>query len=176
MTPGPSFPAFHSPLHFINRYPWKLSRHYIITTLMALFKRAPFMLLFHQSKCISAVQRVLFYYHHIYTLVFVHVFMCCLLLPIMLISTALRLRVKTSYNIIQLTFVAEYIVRHSVRTLPQAIAELRFKIFLFNVLLFIRAWNVKRCSRIRTSWLVCHASARKIQLCTRRMLKYIAKN
>ena len=151
MTPGPSFPAFHSPLHFINRYPWKLLQHYITTTLMALFKRAPFMLLFHQSKCISAVQRVLFYYRHIYTLVFVHVFVCCLLLPIMLISTALRLRVKTLYNIIQLTFVAEYIVRHSVRTLPQAIAELRFKIFLFNALSFLRAWNVKRCSRIRKS-------------------------
>ena len=143
---------------------------------MALFKRAPFMLLFHQSKCISDVNRRHFYYRHIYIFVFVHVFVCYLLLPNKLTSTALRLKGKTLYNIIQLTFVAEYIVRHPVRTLPQIIAELRFKIFFFNVLSFLRAWNVKRCSRIRKSWLVCHASARKIQLCTRRMLRYIAKN
>ena len=130
MTPGASFPAFHSPFHFINRYPWKLSRHYIITTLMALFKRAPFMLLFHQSKCISDVNRRHFYYRHIYIFVFVHVFVCYLLLPNKLTSTALHLKGKTLYNIIQLTFVAEYIVRHSVRPLPQAIVELRLQFFV----------------------------------------------
>jgi len=92
--------------------------------------RVPFMLVFHQSKCISAVKRMLFYYRHIYIFVFVHVFVCCLLLPNMLISTALRLRVKTLYSIIQLTFVAEYIVRHSVRPLPQAIVELRLQFFV----------------------------------------------
>jgi len=32
---------------------------------MASFVRMPFMLMFHQSKCISAIKRTLFYYFHV---------------------------------------------------------------------------------------------------------------
>jgi len=36
---------------------------------MVSFIRMPFMLVCHQSKCISAIKRILFYYRHVYILV-----------------------------------------------------------------------------------------------------------
>jgi len=42
--------------------------------LMASFRRVPFMLVFHQNKCISAIKRMLFNYRHEYILVFFHEF------------------------------------------------------------------------------------------------------
>jgi len=33
---------------------------------MVSFIRIPFMLVFHQSKCISAIERILFYHPHVY--------------------------------------------------------------------------------------------------------------
>jgi len=52
--------------------------------------RVSFMLVFHKSHCASVIKRLLFYYRHIFTFVFFHVFACSLLLPCMLTSTALR--------------------------------------------------------------------------------------
>ena len=70
--------------------------------------RVPIRLVFHQSKCISAIKRILLYYRHVYIVVFVnffhefvcsfhltHVFLCSLLLRCMLKSSALRVGVKT---------------------------------------------------------------------------------
>ena len=57
--------------------------------------RVPFMLLFHQSKCISAIKCILFYYFHKYILMHFHdVF--SLLLRYMIKFRALRVGVKTS--------------------------------------------------------------------------------
>jgi len=36
------------------------------------------MLVFHQSKCISAIKRMLFYYFHVYMFEFIQVFVCSL--------------------------------------------------------------------------------------------------
>jgi len=67
--------------------------------MMASFMRASYMLVFHQSKYISAIKRILFYYRHVYILVFFHVFMCSLLLRCMLKkSSALRVGVKTLHQ------------------------------------------------------------------------------
>jgi len=44
------------------------------------FMRVWFMLVFHPSKCISAIKRTLFNYRHIFTFVFFHSFVCFLLL------------------------------------------------------------------------------------------------
>jgi len=41
---------------------------------MASIMSVPFMLVFHQSECISAIKRMLFYYLHIYIFDFIHVF------------------------------------------------------------------------------------------------------
>jgi len=43
-----------------------------------------FMLMFHQSKCISAIKCILFYYRYAYIPVFCHVLVCSLLLRCML--------------------------------------------------------------------------------------------
>jgi len=59
-----------------------------------------FILVFHQSKCISAIKRasILFYYRHVCILVFFHVLLCSVLLRCMLKSGALRVVAKTLYN------------------------------------------------------------------------------
>jgi len=57
-----------------------------------------FMLVIRQGKCVSAIKRVLFCYHKVSIFVFFHVFLCSLLLPCMLKSTALRVEVKALYN------------------------------------------------------------------------------
>jgi len=44
------------------------------------------MLVFHQSKCISVIKRILFYYLHVYILEFIHAFVCSLSLQCMLAS------------------------------------------------------------------------------------------
>jgi len=66
---------------------------------MASFARIPFMLVFHQSKGNSAIKRILFYYLHVYILVFIDVFVCSLSLRCMLKPRALRVGVKTLYTI-----------------------------------------------------------------------------
>jgi len=58
--------------------------------------------LFHQSKCISAIKRVLFYYRHTSIFVFFHVFVCSLLLRFLIKSNALHVGVKTLHNAIKL--------------------------------------------------------------------------
>jgi len=49
---------------------------------MASIMRMPFMLVFHQSKCISAITRILSYYFHVYVFEFIHVF-CVFLITAM---------------------------------------------------------------------------------------------
>jgi len=46
--------------------------------LMVSFIRMPFMLVFHESECISAIKPILFYYRHVYILTFFHSFVCSL--------------------------------------------------------------------------------------------------
>jgi len=46
--------------------------------------RVPFMLVFHQSICISAIKRILFYYRHVYALLFSYVLVCISLMRRML--------------------------------------------------------------------------------------------
>jgi len=65
----------------------------------------PFILVFHQSKCISAIKRTLFYYFHVYIFEFIHVFVCSLSLRCMLVPRALRVGVKTLCTINQITMV-----------------------------------------------------------------------
>jgi len=47
---------------------------------MASFMRVSDMLVLHQSKCMCAIKRILFYYHRVYILVFFHVFVFFFLL------------------------------------------------------------------------------------------------
>jgi len=54
-----SFAPFHSLMHFINRCTWKSSQYYIIINMMASFMHMCLKLVFHQSKCISAIKRML---------------------------------------------------------------------------------------------------------------------
>ena len=63
---------------------------------MTSFMRVPFVLVFDQRKCISAIKRMLSYYRHLCILMFFHVFLCSLLLRHM--SIALRVVVKTLYH------------------------------------------------------------------------------
>jgi len=65
-------------MHFINRCTWKVLLCYIIIIMMASFVRLSLMLVFHKNKCVSAIKPILFNYHHIYILVFFHVFVCSL--------------------------------------------------------------------------------------------------
>jgi len=71
----------------------------MVITVMAPFMRVPFMLVeFHQSNCASAMKRMFFYYRHVPIFVFFRVFVCSLLLPCTLKSSALRVGVKALYN------------------------------------------------------------------------------
>jgi len=54
-----SFAASHSLMHFINRCTWKSSQYYIIISTMTSFMRMSQKLVFHQSKCICAIKRML---------------------------------------------------------------------------------------------------------------------
>jgi len=65
---------------FINRCNWKSLQHYIIIIVMVSFMRVPFMLVFHQSKSISAIKLIFLYYRHMCILVFFHALVCSLLL------------------------------------------------------------------------------------------------
>jgi len=71
---------------------------------MASFMRVPFMLAFHQCKCISASKRILFYYFHVCILEFIHVVVCSISLRCTLKPRVLRVGVKTLYTINQLAF------------------------------------------------------------------------
>jgi len=61
--------------------------------------RVPFMLVFHQRKCTSAIKRIPFYYFHVYIFEFIRLFACYLLLRCMLKPLARRVGVKTLYAI-----------------------------------------------------------------------------
>ena len=54
-----SFAASQTRMHFINRCTWKSSQHYIIISMMTSFMRMSQKLVFHQSKCIFAIKRIL---------------------------------------------------------------------------------------------------------------------
>ena len=54
-----SFAASHSLKHFINRCTWKSSQYYIIISRMTSFIRMSQKLVFHQSKSICAIKRIL---------------------------------------------------------------------------------------------------------------------
>jgi len=56
------------------------------------------MLVFHQSKCISATKRILFYYRHLRILVFFHVLVCTLFMQFMRKSSALRVGEQSQYS------------------------------------------------------------------------------
>ena len=58
MTFAPSQPPTPSSI-FINRCTWKSSQYYITIIMMASFKRMSQKLVFHQSKCICAIKRIL---------------------------------------------------------------------------------------------------------------------
>jgi len=46
-------------MHFINWCTWKSSQYYIIISMMTSFMRMSQKLVFHQSKCICAIKRIL---------------------------------------------------------------------------------------------------------------------
>jgi len=46
-------------MHFINRCTWKSSQYYIIISMMTSFMRMSQKLVFHESKCICAIKRIL---------------------------------------------------------------------------------------------------------------------
>jgi len=46
-------------MHFINRCTWRSSQYYIIISILTLFMRISQKLVFHQSKCICAIMRIL---------------------------------------------------------------------------------------------------------------------
>ena len=54
-----SFAASHSLKHFINRCTWKSPQYYIAISRMTSFIRTSQKLVFHQSKCICAIKRIL---------------------------------------------------------------------------------------------------------------------
>ena len=74
----------YKSVHFINRFTWKSSQQYIT---IAVIHCMPFMLVFHQSDCVSAIKRMLFYYQHI-----------SIFVPHMLKSTAFCVGAKTLYS------------------------------------------------------------------------------
>jgi len=45
---------------------------------MVSFMRMPFILAFHQSKCVNAIMRTLFYYFQVCIFKFIHVYVCAL--------------------------------------------------------------------------------------------------
>ena len=98
---GPwSFTASHCLMHYINRCTWISSQYCIIIIMMA-FSRVSEKLVFHQSKCISAVKRI-----HSTTAMYVSSsFFMYLCIPCYgdacLKSSALRVGVKTLHNTIQ---------------------------------------------------------------------------
>ena len=54
-----SFAASHSLQHFINRCTWKSSQYYIVISRMTSFICISQKLVFHQSKCICVIKRIL---------------------------------------------------------------------------------------------------------------------
>jgi len=62
---------------------------------MVSFMCMPFMLAFHQNKCINAIMRTLFYYFHVCTFEFIHVYVCALSFQCILKPPTLRVGVKT---------------------------------------------------------------------------------
>jgi len=93
MTPGPSQPLPACILYIcvLGNSP----QHSIIIIVLASLIRILFMLVFHQNILISAIKRTLCYYLHVCILVFIHVFVCSLLLQCMLKRRMLHVGVKT---------------------------------------------------------------------------------
>jgi len=73
------------PHAFLNRYSWdwESSQCYIITIMMASFMHVSYTLVFHQSKCISAMRLILSTVATYILSIFFHVFVCSLLLRCM---------------------------------------------------------------------------------------------
>jgi len=91
-------------MHFINRRTWKASHHYIIIIMIASFMRVSRKLVFHQSKCISAIKRI-----HSTTATYISLSSSmCLYIPwywdACLKSSPLRVGVKTLHNTIHQWF------------------------------------------------------------------------
>jgi len=77
-------------MHFINRWTWKSSQYYInnddgVIHACVLYYWT-YILVFHQNKCTTAIKRMLFYYRHVYTLVFSQVFVCFWFLRCLLVQ------------------------------------------------------------------------------------------
>jgi len=101
------FAASHQPpcILYIGAF-GKSSQHYIIKIVMASIMYMPFMLVFHQSECISAIKRILFYYFRVHIFESIYVFVSSLSLRCMLIPCALRVGVKTLHTINQTEFMS----------------------------------------------------------------------
>ena len=62
---------------------------------MVSFMRMPFILAFHQSKCVNAIMHTLFYYFQVCIFKFIHVYVCALSLQCILKPRTLRAGMKT---------------------------------------------------------------------------------
>jgi len=95
-----SFAASHSFMHFINRCAWKSSQYYIVISMMTSFMRVSQKLVFHQSKCICAIKRILSTTAmHVSSSSFMYLRIPCYC-DACLNSSALRVGVKTLHNTI----------------------------------------------------------------------------
>ena len=70
-----SFAASNSLMHSIHRCILRSLQFFIIIIMMATFMRVSSKLVFHKSKCISAIKRILYHAINVYILVFFRVFM-----------------------------------------------------------------------------------------------------
>jgi len=96
-----SFAASHSLMHFINRCTWKSSQSYIIISMMTSFICMSQKLVFHQSKCICAIKRILSTAAmHVSPSSFMYLCTTCYC-DACLNSSALRVGVKTLLNTMQ---------------------------------------------------------------------------
>ena len=93
--PWPS-EASHSLMHFINWCTWKSSQYYIIVIMMASFMHVSCNVVFHQSKCISAIKRIPST-NAMYTSSSSFIYLC---IPCCCDAKALRAGVKTLHSTI----------------------------------------------------------------------------
>jgi len=95
------FAASHSLMHFLNRCSWKSSQSYIIISMMTSLMLMSQKLVFHQSKCICAIKRILSttaMYVSSSSFMYLRIPCYC---DACLNSSALRVGVKTLLNTIQ---------------------------------------------------------------------------
>ena len=96
-----SFATSYSLMHFINRCTWKSSQYYIIISMMTSFMRMSQKLVFHQSKCMCAIKRILSttaMYASSSSFMYLRFLRYC---DACLNSSALRVGLKTLLNTIQ---------------------------------------------------------------------------